>query len=67
MLLVNSRNDPITGYSFAANVARHFGDRAVLLTYDGHGHTAYMRSACVRDTTDRYLISQILPGPDTHC
>ncbi len=40
---------------------------STLLTYDGWGHGAYLRSPCVVDATDQYLISLTMPARGTHC
>lgn len=39
----------------------------VLLTYDGWGHIGYGRSPCIDDAVQRYLLTQTLPAPGTHC
>jgi len=67
LLLINSRYDPATGYNWATNAARQLGREAVLVTYDGGGHSAYGRSECTRDTVDSYLISLTVPARGTHC
>ncbi|MGC0421814.1 alpha/beta hydrolase [Embleya sp. AB8] len=66
ILVINSRHDPATPYTFAVEVARQI-PRAVLLTYDGWGHIAFERSACVRAAMDRYLIDLRTPPVGTHC
>jgi pimeloyl-ACP methyl ester carboxylesterase len=67
VLLVNSVHDPATGYSWAVGLHRQAPDRTVLLRYDGGGHTAYFRTACVRGTVDSYLLSGTLPADGTSC
>ncbi len=64
ILLVSGTHDTVTPYAWGRNVARQLGDAAVLLTYDGWGHIAYDRSACVSAAVDRYLMSPAsAPGP----
>ncbi|MET9292009.1 alpha/beta fold hydrolase [Streptomyces sp. NPDC003077] len=67
ILLTNSRHDPATSHTWAAHVARQLGGQGVLLTYEGWGHGTYMKSRCVRDTVDRYLISLAVPARGTTC
>lgn len=67
ILLVNSRHDPASGYLWAVHVSRQLGRAGVLLTYEGWGHGAYNRTACTRDTVDRYLIALAPPAPGASC
>ena len=67
LLLINSRFDPATGYNWATNAARQLGREAVLVTYDGGGHSAYGRNECTRNAVDGYLISLTVPARNTHC
>jgi hypothetical protein len=40
----------------------------VLLTYEGDGHTAYMRvSKCIDDEIENYLVDGIVPSKDIVC
>lgn len=66
VLVLNSRHDPATGYSWALHVT-HQLPRAVLLTYDGWGHGVGDRSECTLSATTRYLVTLELPRPGTHC
>ncbi|MFC6082497.1 alpha/beta hydrolase [Sphaerisporangium aureirubrum] len=67
LLVINTRHDPVTGYSMARNVAAQLGPRARLVTYDGWGHGATPRTPCTTAIVDDYLISLILPAPGTRC
>jgi pimeloyl-ACP methyl ester carboxylesterase len=67
LLLVNALHDPATGYNRALGVARQAGRDAVLLTYEGWGHGAYGRGACVDAAVDRYLLTRQPPARGTHC
>ena len=41
---------------------------AVLLTYDGESHPAYLRGiSCIDDAVNAYLLSGTLPAPNTIC
>ena len=38
------------------------------ITYNGDGHTAYMRSnACVDNAVDAYLVKGVVPPPGLRC
>jgi pimeloyl-ACP methyl ester carboxylesterase len=72
LLLVAAVHDPTSGYAWATSVARQLGRNGVLLTYDGWGHGLYRSrpargSECVDDAIERYLLTQTLPEPGTHC
>ena len=67
ILVSNARYDPATPYSWAMNVASQIGSAAVLLTYDGVGHSTYRLSPCARGAIDLYLISLRTPPPGTRC
>ncbi|MEU4806204.1 alpha/beta hydrolase [Actinosynnema sp. NPDC023587] len=67
ILLLNNLHDPSTGYGWAKSLHRQTRDKTVLLTYEGWGHGSYIRTDCVRDTADRYLISLRTPANGTRC
>jgi pimeloyl-ACP methyl ester carboxylesterase len=67
ILMLNGKHDPATGYAWALNVAAQLRDQAVLVTYEGAGHTAYRRNACTRAAADRYLLEQTVPPSGTVC
>ncbi|MFF7214658.1 alpha/beta hydrolase [Streptomyces sp. NPDC008238] len=67
ILVLGTTRDPATPYSEARALARLLSSGR-LLTYDGDGHTAYLRSVgCVDDAVDRYLTGGRLPPPGTVC
>ena len=66
ILVVGNTGDAATPLSSATWVARHL-DHAVLLTYDGQGHTSAGRSRCVDTTERRYLTDLIAPPPGALC
>jgi pimeloyl-ACP methyl ester carboxylesterase len=66
-LLIGTRHDPATAYAWARNVAAQLGPAASLLTYDGWGHVAYGRTACVTARVDAYLIAGARPAAGSHC
>jgi pimeloyl-ACP methyl ester carboxylesterase len=67
ILISNARYDPATPYSWAKNVASQIGSAAVLLTYDGVGHSTYRLSPCARSAIDHYLTTRQTPPQGTHC
>lgn len=67
ILVVGTRYDPATPYSWARSLTRQL-DRAALLTYDGDGHTAFGQgSKCVDRTITNYLMRGALPSPPASC
>jgi pimeloyl-ACP methyl ester carboxylesterase len=67
ILVVSTRHDPATPYSWGVEVANEL-DNAALLTYDGDGHTAYHRgSDCIDAAVDAYLIHGTVPAKGTVC
>lgn len=67
ILVVGTTGDPATPYKHSQSMTKQLGS-AVLLTYDGEGHTAYGSSnSCVDDAVDSYLIDGVLPAEGTVC
>lgn len=66
ILVVGTRHDPATPYVAAQHLAAVLG-HAVLLTWDGDGHTAYPKTRCIATAVDQYLISDTVPKPQTTC
>lgn len=67
ILVVGTTGDPATPYEWAQALASQL-DAARLLTWEGEGHTAYMRgSVCVDAAVDAYLINGLLPGDGATC
>ncbi len=61
IVVVGTVGDPATPYEWAVEFAKTL-DKAVLVTYEGEGHTAYGRSTeCVSDPLDAYLLSGQVP------
>ncbi|AGL17372.1 alpha/beta hydrolase [Actinoplanes sp. N902-109] len=67
LLLINSRHDPATGYTWALSISRQLGRSGVLLTYDGAGHGSYGSTACTIATGDAYLTTLTVPERGTVC
>lgn len=66
ILVVGTKGDPATPYESTAKLAGMLGTGQVL-TWDGHGHTAYPETACIRNAVERYLINLKLPEKGLVC
>ena len=66
VVVVGTTGDPATPYEYAVGMAREL-DSAVLVTYEGEGHTAYGTSACVRQLVWAYLDSDRVPAKGVRC
>ncbi|MFC0644320.1 alpha/beta hydrolase [Cellulomonas phragmiteti] len=67
ILVIGTTNDPATPYAWAQSLADLLSS-AVLLTFEGEGHTAYGRSnQCVKDAVDAYLLTGEAPADGTTC
>ncbi|MFY9806580.1 MAG: alpha/beta hydrolase [Pseudonocardiaceae bacterium] len=66
ILVVGTVHDPATPYPSAQDMAQQLGS-AVLLTYNGDGHTAYGRSRCIDSAVDTYLTQGAVPAAGTVC
>ncbi|GLW93324.1 alpha/beta hydrolase [Actinokineospora globicatena] len=67
ILMLNNLHDPSTGYDWARSFHRKTRGKTVLLTYEGWGHVSYIRTDCVRQAADRYLITLRAPADGTRC
>lgn len=66
ILVVGTVGDPATPYEWAEEMAEAL-ESAVLLTWEGSGHTAYPGTQCIVDAVNRYLIDLEPPEPGTRC
>lgn len=67
IVVVGTVGDPATPYEWAVDFADTL-DNAVLVTWEGEGHTAYARSTqCVSDPLDEYLVSGVVPEDGLTC
>jgi pimeloyl-ACP methyl ester carboxylesterase len=67
ILVVGNLHDPATPYQGAKDLARTLGN-AVVLTWDGEGHTSYLEgSSCVDDAVNSYLLDLTLPPAGKLC
>ncbi|MFD4506539.1 alpha/beta hydrolase [Streptomyces sp. NPDC058457] len=67
MLLVGTRGDPATPYSWTVKTAKRLGPSAVVLDNRGDGHTGYTSSRCVRAKVDDFLLYGTLPADGSSC
>ncbi len=67
ILVIGTRFDPQTPFANARRVARLLGN-AVLLTYEGYGHTSENDpSACVEHAVTRYLVALVTSRRGSVC
>jgi pimeloyl-ACP methyl ester carboxylesterase len=66
ILVVGTRHDPATPYSSAQHLVAALRS-AVLLTWEGDGHTAYPKTRCVTAAVDAYLLSGRPPAANATC
>jgi hypothetical protein len=67
ILVVGTTGDPATPYAWAQALSKELAT-GVLLTYEGEGHTAYLRStACIDNAVEAYLIDGKVPADGTRC
>ncbi|NUU23005.1 MAG: alpha/beta fold hydrolase [Streptomycetaceae bacterium] len=67
ILVVGTTRDPATPYAWAQALADQL-DSGHLLTYDGDGHTAYLRgSTCIDSAIDDYLLTGTPPADGKTC
>ena len=67
ILVVGTVGDPATPYEWSEQMTAALGS-ARLLTYEGDGHTAFLRGGpCVDDAVTAYLIDATLPEEGTRC
>ncbi|MFF7475176.1 alpha/beta fold hydrolase [Streptomyces sp. NPDC008092] len=67
LLLVGTRGDPATPYSWTVETAKRLGPSAVVLDNRGDGHTGYTSSACVHGKVDDFLLYGTLPPDGSSC
>lgn len=68
IVVVGTVGDPATPYEWAVAFEKAF-DNAVLVTWEGEGHTAYGRpsGSCVKDSLDAYLLNGTVPEDGLRC
>jgi pimeloyl-ACP methyl ester carboxylesterase len=67
IVVVGTKYDPATPYKWAIGLSSQLSS-SVLLTYEGDGHTAYMRgSECIDKEIENYLVDGIVPAKNIVC
>ena len=67
VLVVGTLGDPATPYLWSQQMSEAL-ESAVLLTYEGDGHTAFLRGGqCIEDAVVDYLVELRVPQPGTRC
>lgn len=67
IVVVGTTRDPATPYQWAVGLSEQLAD-GHLITYDGDGHTAYLRgSRCVDKAVDAYLVKGSVPKTGLRC
>ncbi|MDK1476319.1 alpha/beta hydrolase [Streptomyces sp. 549] len=67
ILVVGTTRDPATPYVWSEGLAEQL-DSASLLTYEGDGHTAYLRGGpCISDAVNDYLLEGKAPEDGKRC
>ena len=66
ILVIGTEGDPATPLAGAVDLAAQL-EEAVLLTWEGEGHTAYPKTDCVTEAVNEYLISGAVPEDDLTC
>src|SRR5450631_921339 len=65
ILVIGTLRDPATPYIWAEALARQLG--GPLLSYNGDGHTAFLRSGCIDSAVKSYLVALKMPAVGTTC
>ncbi|MDY5152459.1 alpha/beta hydrolase fold [Actinobaculum suis] len=67
VVVVGTRYDPATPYQWSENLAKAL-ESAVLVTYEGDGHTAYNPdNQCIAAPLDKYLLEGTVPQDGLTC
>ena len=67
VLVVGNLHDPATPYQGALNLAKAMGN-AEVLTWDGEGHTSYLKgSSCIDNYVNNFLTKAVLPPANRTC
>jgi hypothetical protein len=66
ILVVGTQGDPVTPLPGAVHMATDLTS-AVLLTWQGNGHTAYPKTDCVTAAVNAYLIDLVVPQDGLTC
>ena len=66
-MVIGTTGDPATPYEWGVALADQL-ESAVLITFNGEGHTAYGQgNECITSTVDQYLLKGVVPTADPNC
>jgi pimeloyl-ACP methyl ester carboxylesterase len=66
ILVIGTLHDPATPYAATGVLAKALGS-GIVLTWNGEGHTAYPKTACITSKVDSYLITATPPANGDSC
>lgn len=67
VMVIGTVGDPATPYEWSEQMAAALSG-AVLVTYEGDGHTAFLRGGpCIEDVVVEYLVDLVVPPAGTSC
>lgn len=66
ILVIGTLHDPATPYAATGVLAKALGS-GVVLTWNGEGHTAYPKTACITSKVDSYLVTATPPASGESC
>lgn len=66
IMVLGTTGDPATPFTWAEEFAKGL-DQGVLVKFEGEGHTAYGKNACVNETVEKYLIDGTVPNSAVTC
>ncbi len=67
IVVIGTTGDPATPYAWSQSLAKQL-ESASLVTFEGHGHTAYGRSnGCISEAVESYFIDGIVPADGLRC
>jgi pimeloyl-ACP methyl ester carboxylesterase len=66
LVVVGTVGDPATPYESTQKLADMLGN-AVVVTWEGEGHTAYSETTCIQRAIDNYLIDLVVPENGLTC
>ncbi|MCW5834929.1 MAG: alpha/beta hydrolase, partial [Labilithrix sp.] len=67
LLVVATRHDPVTPYEDGERLVEALANGSHLLTYEGGGHVAVLRSDCVRGIVAEYFLDPSRPPASATC
>jgi pimeloyl-ACP methyl ester carboxylesterase len=67
IVVIGTTRDPATPYEWAVSLAEQL-DKGTLVSFDGDGHTAYLRSNdCVDRAVDDWFLDGVVPKDGLRC